>query len=138
MAKAPLHPGLYDPEAEQPTLNGTTCNVCGSVFFPAITLGCEKCGAPPDQLRATSLAASGLLHSVATVHIHMGKDIEAPFTVAEVKLDGGPLIRALMMEPASAEDIGKRVSGQWFIESSSDDKPDKVEPRFSIVEEEAA
>ncbi|GAB5454806.1 MAG: hypothetical protein Hens2KO_10350 [Henriciella sp.] len=138
MAKAPLHPGLYDPEAEQPALNGTTCKVCGSVFFPAITLGCEKCGATPDQLQATSLATSGSLHSVATVHIHMGKDIEAPFTVAEVKLDGGPLIRALMMGPASAEDIGKRVTGQWFIESSSDDNPDKIEPRFSIVEEEAA
>jgi len=138
MAKSPLHPGLYDPELEQPELHGTSCTVCGSVFFPAITLGCEKCGATPDQLQPKSLATSGSLHAVATVHMHAGKDIEAPFTVAEVQLDDGPLIRALMSGSASANDIGKRVSGQWFTESTSEDGAQKIEPRFAIVEEGAA
>ncbi len=68
----------------------------------------------------------------------MGKDIEAPFTVAEVKLDSGPLIRALMIRPSSADDIGKRVSGQWFIESDTEGQDQKVEPRFAIIEEETA
>ena len=138
MAKSPLQRGLYDPDLETPELYGTNCKACGSVFIPPITLGCEKCGAAPDQLRPTSLAASGTLHSVATVHMHAGKDIEAPFTVAEVRLDSGPLIRALMIKPAGAADIGKRVSGQWFIERVGDDGAQTVEPRFAIVEEGAA
>lgn len=138
MSRESLHPSLYEPTSELPLLNGTTCGVCGLVVFPPISLGCEKCGAPPEQLKATPLTAAGTLHSVATVHIHMGKDIEAPFTVAEVKLDSGPLIRALMTESASAGDIGKRVSGEWFTESASEEDAQKVEPRFAIVEQGAA
>lgn len=138
MAKSPLQPGLYDPELEQPELHGTTCTVCRSVFFPVITLGCEKCGAVPDQLQATSLATSGSLHSVATVHMHAGKDIEAPFTVAEVQLDDGPLIRALMSGPATVADIGRRVRAEWVASGAPGDQEEKVEPRFTITEEETA
>lgn len=70
--------------------------------------------------------------------MHAGKDIKAPFTVAEVKLDSGPLIRALMINPASAADIGKRVQGRWFREPADEDNVEKVEPRFAIVEDGAA
>ena len=137
MSRTSLHPSLYEPSSETPLLNGTTCSACGLVVFPPVSLGCTKCGAAPEQLKATPLAAAGTLHSVATIHIHTGKDIEAPFTVAEVKLDSGPLIRALMIKPASAGDIGKRVAGQWFVESTSEDGAQNVEPRFVITEEEA-
>lgn len=133
MAKSPLHPGLYDPALEHPELHGTACAKCRSVFFPPITLGCEKCGAPPDQLQATSIAAKGSLHSIATVHMHGGKDMQAPFTIAEVQLDDGPLIRAVMSGPATAADIGSRVRAEWASLGTAEETEEKVEPRFTII-----
>ena len=133
MAKSPLHPGRYDPALSHPELHATSCGGCGSVFFPPITLGCEKCGALPDQLKNTSIAAKGLLHSIATVHMHAGKDIEAPFTIAEVQLDNGPLIRAMLSGPATAADIGSRVCAQWVSIGVSQASEEKIEPRFIII-----
>ena len=138
MTKVPLHPGLYDPALEHPELHGTACAKCGSVFFPPITLGCEKCGALPDQLQAVSIAATGSLHSIATVHMHAGKDIEAPFTIAEIQLDNGPLIRAVMSGPATAADIGSRVRAEWASTGAAGEPEEKVEPRFTIIAEGGA
>ena len=128
-----MHPGLYDPASQQPELHGTACATCRSVFFPPITLGCEKCGATPDQLQATSIAAKGTLHSIATVHMHAGKDIEAPFTVAEVQLDDGPLIRAVMSGAATVADIGRHVRAEWVSVGAAGEPEEKIEPRFTIV-----
>jgi len=138
MARTPLSPGLYDPAQKSPRLNGTTCLICDSTFFPPVTLGCQKCGALPEQLQQTELTASGTLYSVATFHKHAGKGIEAPFTAAEVRLDGGPLIRALMDDDASVEDIGKRVSAVWTVVSTDEEGAETVEPRFIVDEDQAA
>lgn len=133
MTKLAMHAGLYDLALQQPELHGTACATCRSVFFPPITLGCEKCGAAPDQLQAMSLAAKGILHSIATVHMHAGKDIEAPFTIAEVQLDDGPLIRAVMSGAATAADIGSYVRAEWVSVGAGEEGEEKVEPRFTIV-----
>lgn len=96
-----------------------------------MTVGCEVCGAAEDQLTATPIAAAGTLHSVATVHLHHGKDIEAPFTMAEVKLDDGPLIRATMLDVVDVEAIGQRVEAQWVQTHTDDEGAAIVEPRFA-------
>lgn len=130
--KSALHKGLYDPATPEPTLNGTKCGACGAVFFPPLGIGCEKCGAEADRLQAIHLAAKGVLHSVATVHLHMGKDMEAPFTVGEVRLDDGPLIRAVMTENIAASAIGNRVSADWAVARVSDEGEESIEPRFKL------
>lgn len=95
------------------------------------------CGALDDRLAAITIAAAGTLHSVATVHLHQGKDIEAPFTMAEVKLDDGPLIRATLLEAigdgeSDVDAIGQRVEAQW-VQTRTDDEGDTiVEPRFAL------
>ena len=81
-----------------PTLNGGRCRTCGYVFFPPQSYGCEYCGAPSEQLEPKSLRGEGVLSSFATVHLHQGKGIEAPFTVGLIVLDDGPAIRAILTQ----------------------------------------
>lgn len=127
------HPGLYDPDAARPALMGSRCASCGATAFPAMTIGCEVCGAPEESLTVTAMAATGTVHSVATVHLHSGKDIEAPFTMAEVALDDGPLIRATLTAVAGIDLIGERVDAEWFVVRVDDAGADVVEPRFAKV-----
>lgn len=127
------HPGLYEPSDAVPRLRGTRCNACSSTFFPPLRIGCEVCGAAADSLVPASIAATGALHSVATVHPQAGHDNAAPFTVAEVQLDDGPLIRGLMVDGADIDVIGMRVEAQWTLVRTDDDGNEVVEPRFALV-----
>lgn len=96
MPEAPgSNSNLYSASPE-PTLNGAHCRACGYVFFPPQWYGCEFCGAAREQLEAKSLRGQGILSSFATVHVHQGKGIEAPFTVGVIVLDDGPAIRAVL------------------------------------------
>ena len=97
------HRGLYDVTGDRPVLQGSRCRSCDTTFFPALSLGCEVCGA--TQLEAIALEATGVLHSVATVHLYQGHDIEAPFAIGEIQLDAGPLIRGTMT-PAAMTSAG--------------------------------
>jgi uncharacterized protein len=126
-------PGLYDPADETPRLQGIRCEQCGATFFPPFGIGCEVCGAPESALQAASLDAMGVLHSVATVHLHGGKDIEAPFAIGEIQLDAGPLIRATLTNVVEPEAIGARAAAHWVVVRTDDDGNDVVEPRFEVV-----
>ena len=130
MDRIAAKPGLYDPASLVPQLNGTRCSDCGATFFPPLQTGCEKCGS--TGLTPLKIEAVGKLHSVVTVHMHMGKDIEAPFTVAEVALDNGPIIRAMLAEPADLNAIGKRVSALWETTKTDEDGNEVVEPYFTL------
>jgi uncharacterized OB-fold protein len=127
------HPGLYDVEGDVPSLLGTRCNGCGTTFFPALGIGCEVCGAGDSSLQPITLSATGVLHSIATVHLHQGHDIEAPFAIAEIQLDDGPLIRATMREPLGLESIGQRVGAGWFTLRADEEGHEVVEPRFDVA-----
>jgi uncharacterized OB-fold protein len=131
--KTAAHQGLYDPEDEIPTLRGTRCDACGSTFFPPLDIGCEVCGATADRLTAVPIAAAGVLHSVATVHLHPGNDITAPFALGEIQLDDGPLIRATMIGLPGLDRIGRRVEAQWVVARTDSDGNEVVEPRFAVV-----
>jgi uncharacterized OB-fold protein len=97
MAETPTESTLFTASA-QPALNGMRCRACGYIFFPPQSYGCESCGAPTDQLEPKSLRGEGSLASFATVHLHQGKDLEAPFTVGLVVLDDGPAVRAILTQ----------------------------------------
>jgi uncharacterized OB-fold protein len=134
----PAHPGLYDPEDTVPLLHGTRCTACASVFFPPLGIGCEACGADAGALVPTTLDARGVLHAVATVHARARTPGAVPYTVAEVLLDAGPLVRALMDEDAGVDAIGKRVEARWAVARTDADGNDVVEPRFALAAAPAA
>lgn len=101
-----LKPALYSESGtsalpEFPALIGGRC-VCGYVFFPMQTYGCEKCGRHGDDLSATPLSGRGKLIASATVHMHMGKGRQAPFLVGSIELDDGPMVRTLIVESDEA------------------------------------
>ncbi|MCE7929394.1 MAG: hypothetical protein DYG91_13020 [Chloroflexi bacterium CFX7] len=90
-------------------LHGRQCISCGLRLFPPQEYGCPGCGALADQLLAVELPAIGRLHSFAVVNLH--PVLPTPYTIVEVELDSGPLIRALF-DPEEAPAIGERVIGQ--------------------------
>jgi hypothetical protein len=127
--RIPAYPGLYDVQADTPTLSGTRCSACGRVYFPPLTIGCEACGATAEYLIPIPVAASGTVHSLAQVHLHRGQP-PAPFTIAEIRLDDGPFIRGTLGGDADRIRIGDAVSAIWAVVSTQDDGDEVVEPAF--------
>jgi uncharacterized OB-fold protein len=131
-----VHPELYSPAfADIPALTCGKCRACGYVFFPPQRYGCESCGAPPEKLETAELRGCGRLHSYATVHLHQGKDIEAPFTVGLIVLDGGPAIRALLTNRTDEGlAIGDRMKSVLVAAGADPDGSELVEMRFARTE----
>jgi uncharacterized OB-fold protein len=127
--RIPAHPGLYDVETESPTLSGTRCAECGRVYFPPLAIGCEACGAPAEHLHSVPVTAAGTVHSLAQVHLHRGQP-QAPFTIAEIQLDDGPLIRATLGPAAGDLQIGDAVTAIWTVTSTHHNGDETVEPAF--------
>jgi uncharacterized OB-fold protein len=127
--RVPAHPGLYEVEAEVPSLIGTRCSACGRVYFPPLPVGCEVCGASEDRLDTAALEARGVIYSLARVYVHQGAP-EAPFTIAEIQLDGGPLIRGTLSADAGELEIGQPVSAVWAVTRTDASGDEIVEPAF--------
>jgi uncharacterized protein len=125
-----VHPGLYNLDTNTPLLFGTRCDSCQGLFFPPLAIGCEICGAEANQLKPETIEAIGVLHSVATVHLHHGRGIEAPFAIGEIQLDAGPLIRATLGALVDVTAIGSRMQAEWLTVGTADDGSDLTEPRF--------
>lgn len=123
-------PRLYSADSEVPSLAGTRCSVCGRVYFPPLSLGCEVCGAEERELHLIKLEAAGVIHSHATVHVQHG-EFPAPFTIAEIQLFGGPLIRAVLSRGRGTPEIGQAVSAVWAIVKVDDNGDVIVEPVFT-------
>jgi hypothetical protein len=123
------HPRLYDPSPDVPVLNGTQCTRCKRVYFPPIGVGCEICGALAEDLLPTAIAVTGTIHALAEVHMHHG-DPETPFTIAEIALDAGPLIRAMVHPESPPLSIGVRVTARWNAVGADDVGAPIVEPAF--------
>ena len=77
----------------------------------------------------------GRLHSYATVHLHQGKDIEAPFTVGLIVLDDGPAIRSLLTNRTDdGLTIGDRMNSVLVAAGTDPDGNEMVELRFARAE----
>lgn len=127
-----VHPSLYSQmEGGSLSLNGVRCSSCGRIAFPYQEYGCEACGAEVDALEALSLAARGSIVSFAKVHRHQGKDIAAPFVIAQVSMDGGVFVRCTMVAADDGElKSGQRVVGRLVAGSGANEG--KQELRFSL------
>jgi hypothetical protein len=128
--RQPAHPGLYNTESDTPLLNGTRCSSCGQVSFPPIAIGCDVCGALEESLEPESLDAGGVVHSIAVVHLHRG-ELAAPFEIAEIQLDSGPLIRGMLSRDAPDVAIGGTVSAVWVVTRVDDNGDEIIEPAFT-------
>jgi uncharacterized OB-fold protein len=78
------------------------------------------------------IAAVGTVHSLATVHVHHGR-LPAPFTIAEIRLGAGPLIRAMLTGDRGPVGIGDTVSAVWTATDTTDGGDDIVEPAFAAA-----
>jgi uncharacterized OB-fold protein len=107
--RRPAVPGLYSiDDGDSPALHGRRCRDCGWVFFPPHDFGCESCGALPERVEPAVLGGTGELRSFAVVHRHGGAGIEVPFTVGEIVLDDGPMVRAVIVADGGLA-IGDRM-----------------------------
>lgn len=89
-------PELYDVSpAGQPVLRGGTCTACGYVMFPMQRYGCEQCGAFGDAIETTPLSGRGVVRASVMVYRLDNEDLPTPFVLAEVRLDEGPVVRAV-------------------------------------------
>jgi uncharacterized OB-fold protein len=130
--RLPVEPDLFEADTEMPVLKASFCAGCGRVSFPALLIGCDCCGASEEQLKSVHLPAVGEVHSFATVYIQQGQPTE-PFTIAEIALDGGPLIRAMVAHDSPALHVGDRISGEWVVAQIDDVGNDLVEPVFTTA-----
>jgi uncharacterized OB-fold protein len=109
-----LKPALYRAEGsatapDHPALLGGQCR-CGYIFFPMQRYGCERCGSIEVAPRA--LSGSGTLLASARVHLHAGKNRQAPFTVGSIALVDGPIVRTILIDDDVAFRPGNRVVTQ--------------------------
>ena len=127
----PAQPALYSGSGNPPSLKGGRCRRCGYVFFPPQQYGCESCGALGKELEAVTLPGRGKLHSFATVHLHQGKGIEAPFTVGVILLDDGPAIRSILTDrTGQGLKAGDRMSATVVSQGSDEQGGEVMELRF--------
>ncbi|GAB2478381.1 hypothetical protein GCM10027082_31670 [Comamonas humi] len=112
-----------------PMLKGVRCTACGEVAFPPQHYGCERCGS--GALADVELAAQGVVLGSSQVHIHTQPEPAVPFTVAEVRLDAGPVVRALLdVGPEAGDWHGRRVHG--VLKERGQD-PVVLEFRFGVA-----
>ena len=106
---------LWSDVGDSIVLNGLKCSGCGLLIFPPQHYGCPGCGTPGGRLEPAAIPAVGRLHSFAVVNVH--QKYPTPYTIAEVALDAGPLVRALL-DDAGPHRVNDRVKAR-AMESES-------------------
>ncbi|HEY0942570.1 MAG TPA: OB-fold domain-containing protein [Steroidobacter sp.] len=125
---------LYVEGTLPPSLRGQRCRVCNAVTFPPNPYGCEQCGATGADLAEHALAGRGRLRAFATTFLPPRKDVPAPFTVASITLDDGPVVRALLTCPT---DESLRIGGAVqavLVEQQSSENGMQTQLRFEPKE----
>lgn len=104
-------PDLVVDGGSGPMLRCRRCGRCGALSFPPQHYGCEACGAPDTDRVEELVAPHGSVLARATVQ----RDVfghPVPYTVVEVALDAGPVVRVLAFdERGEGLEIGGRVRG---------------------------
>lgn len=118
--------------AARPWLKGVRC-ARGHVGFPFQTFGCERCGAL--QLEPVDLAARGVIAASAVVPIVLSQGPPPPFAVAAIRLDDGPMVRALLENLDGAP--GEVVEGV-MVELAPGDADAAMDLRFRRIAVEGA
>lgn len=110
------------------TLLATYCK-CGHIEFPPQNFGCQLCGRQGDNLEVKPISGQGRLVSSATVNYHPFPDPKSPFTIVEVKLDEGPVVRG-MLSSASTSHLKPGTELDTVLEKISVDDEEYLDLRF--------
>lgn len=96
---------------EAAVLVGRKCGQCGRVHFPPQDYGCEGCGAHGADFAEVDLDGAGRIKGVAALHRHDLAGVPKPAFIAEIELDAGPALEALLdAEDGAALAAGDRVT----------------------------
>jgi uncharacterized OB-fold protein len=88
-------------------LVGEKCPHCGATIFPPRDV-CPECSEPAKMLY--TFAGTGTVYSYTTIlDAPEGFENQAPYVVALVKLDEGPLITAQLTDLDGPPEIGMKV-----------------------------
>jgi uncharacterized OB-fold protein len=129
-----LKPSLYAVDAGgQPVLLGGRCT-CGHTFFPMQTYRCERCGKTGDALTPIPLATRGRLLATATVYMNSDPSRAAPFVIAAIELDDGPVVRTLLDETPAATipAVRRQRRVRAVLEAVRADDHDALDLRFRL------
>jgi uncharacterized OB-fold protein len=80
-------------------LIGWICHKCGQRGLPRQRFGCERCGAPRDEIGECKIAARGTLRSFAVIRRHAVWPV--PFVMGEIHLDSGHTLHAFLTDDIS-------------------------------------
>ena len=96
---------------EPAVLVGRECRSCGRLHFPPQDYGCEGCGAHGEAFREVALGGTGRIKGLAALHRHDLAGVATPAWIAEIALDDGPALEALL-DDADGETLsaGDRVT----------------------------
>jgi len=94
----PIVPYLVRDGSGEPSLQGSKCGACGTVFLGSRKV-CSKCGAR-DRMETVALARTGKLYNYTLVHRSF-PGVKTPFVSAIVDLDGGGVVKGNLV---AAED----------------------------------
>ena len=93
--------------AQRYQLVGEKCPHCGAPIFPPRDV-CPECASPAQELY--SFVGTGTVYSYTTVlDAPSGYEEQAPYFLALVKLDEGPLITAQLTDLDGPPEIGMKV-----------------------------
>jgi uncharacterized OB-fold protein len=107
-------------------LAGRTCKRCKLLTIPGEPFACERCGALREEHVDTECDSAGRIRAIAVVHRHARKEPPTPFTIVEVELDAGPVIRAQLagshLESASIDCrvVGTLIEGRIAMQLESE------------------
>lgn len=105
---APEPPRIWEKTGGGAVLIGWACGQCGQRGLPRQYFGCERCGAPREDISESALAARGVLRSSASIERHAVWPV--PFLMGEVELDDGPIVHSFL-SAETAWEPGMRVAG---------------------------
>lgn len=98
-----------------PVIQCARCARCGKTMFPPQAYGCTGCGAFGDTITSVGVPARGTLLAFAVVQMHDKHPV--PFTLGDLELEGGPIVRVELAAGASPR-IGDRLSGRVVEDES--------------------
>ncbi|MGC8676005.1 MAG: Zn-ribbon domain-containing OB-fold protein [Candidatus Micrarchaeia archaeon] len=89
-------------------LLGSECENCGTKYFPP-RIVCRKCGRN-TKMKGIKFAGTGEIYSFTKIRAP-AEDFEelAPYTVALIKLDEGPVVEGHVIENGKPIEIGTKV-----------------------------
>lgn len=82
---------LFRLDGNTPLLAGTECKSCRHRWFPAVSFGCERCGAFGTDLISREFSGEGRLLSQVTVN-----EGDNSFILAMIELTDGPVLGGII------------------------------------------